>query len=109
MDTQAFAAKESFLEPLLSANFIMRPSQLSLDLIGSVSSGIFFLLQKRNPHQRWADGGWLWVNSLTMTYFHTGIRTIIGAESFHCPVRDGKEWDQLAMVIRLDGLASCSG
>ena len=36
-----------------------------------------------------------------MTYFHTGIRTIIGAESFHCPVRDGKEWDQLAMVIRL--------
>ena len=41
------------------------------------------------------------VSSLTMTYFHTGIRTIIGAESFHCPVRDGKEWDQLAMVIRL--------
>ena len=38
--------------------------------------------------------------SLTMTYFHTGIRTIIGAESFHCPVRDGKEWYQLAMVIR---------
>ncbi|MEY2782638.1 MAG: hypothetical protein RLZZ134_697, partial [Pseudomonadota bacterium] len=29
-----------------------------------------------------------------MTYFHTGIRTIIGAKSFHCPVRDGKEWDQ---------------
>ncbi|MDC8787052.1 hypothetical protein, partial [Roseateles koreensis] len=22
--------------------------------------------------------------SLTMTYFHTGIRTIIGAEAFHC-------------------------
>ena len=44
------------------------------------------------------------VNSLTMTYFHTGIRTIIGAESFHCPVRDGKEWDQLAMVIRLNCL-----
>jgi hypothetical protein len=39
-------------------------------------------------------------NSLTMTYFHTGIRTIIGAESFHCPVRDGKEWYQLAMVVR---------
>ena len=35
-----------------------------------------------------------------MTYFHTGICTIIGAKSFHCPVRDGKEWDQLAMVIR---------
>jgi hypothetical protein len=37
-----------------------------------------------------------------MSYFHTGTRTIIGAESFHCPVRDGKEWDQLAMVIRLN-------
>ncbi len=35
-----------------------------------------------------------------MTYFHMGIHTIIGAESFHCPVRDGKEWDQLAMVVR---------
>ncbi|MDE1557403.1 MULTISPECIES: hypothetical protein, partial [Comamonas] len=23
--------------------------------------------------------------SLAMTYFHTGIRTIIGAKSFHCP------------------------
>lgn len=39
-----------------------------------------------------------------MTYFHTGIRTIIGAKSFHCPVRDGKEWDQLAMVVRHKGL-----
>ena len=44
--------------------------------------------------------------SLTMTYFHTGIRTIIGAESFHGPVRDGKGWDRLAMVIRLDWLAA---
>jgi hypothetical protein len=42
------------------------------------------------------------VISLTMSYFHTGIRTIIGAEAFHFPVRDGKEWDHLAMVIRLD-------
>ena len=42
-----------------------------------------------------------------MTYFHTGIRTIIGAKSFHCPVRDGKEWDHLAMVIRLNLLPSC--
>ena len=47
-----------------------------------------------------ADWGFLGCKSLTMTYFHTGTRTIIGAESFHCPVRDGKEWDQLAMVIR---------
>ena len=42
------------------------------------------------------------MNSLIMSYFHTGIRTIIGAEAFHCPVRDGKEWDHLAMVIRLN-------
>ena len=39
-----------------------------------------------------------------MSYFHTGTRTIIGAEAFHCPVRDGKEWDHLAMVIRLNWL-----
>ena len=37
-----------------------------------------------------------------MSYFHTGIRTIIGAEAFHGPVRDGKEWGHLAMVIRLN-------
>ena len=35
-----------------------------------------------------------------MTYFHIRMHTIIGAKSFHCPVRDGKEWDQLAMVVR---------
>ena len=46
--------------------------------------------------------------SLTMSYFHTGVRTIIGAKSFHCPVRDGKEWYQLAMVIRHKGLAICT-
>ena len=40
-----------------------------------------------------------------MSYFHTGIRTIIGAEVFHGPVRDGKGWDHLAMVIRLELVA----
>ena len=35
-----------------------------------------------------------------MTYFRMGIHTIIGAGSFHCPVRDGKEWDQTAMVAK---------
>ena len=44
--------------------------------------------------------------SLTMSYFHTGIRTIIGAKSFHGPVRDGKEWGQLAMVIRHNWVSS---
>ena len=47
------------------------------------------------------------ISSLTMSYFHTGIRTIIGAESFHCPVRDGKEWYQLAMVIRHNLVLGC--
>ena len=42
-----------------------------------------------------------------MTYFHTGTRTIIGAKSFHCPVRDGKEWYQLAMVIRHNLVPGC--
>ena len=56
------------------------------------------------------ESGWAFSNnSLTMSYFHTGTRTIIGAEAFHCPVRDGKEWDHLAMVIRLDLSPSCSG
>ncbi|MBR8022408.1 hypothetical protein KDW57_29330, partial [Burkholderia multivorans] len=32
----------------------------------------------------WA--GVLGLGSLTITYFHTGIRTIIGVESFHGPV-----------------------
>ena len=35
-----------------------------------------------------------------MTYFHIRTYTIIGAKSFHCPVRDGKEWGQLAMVVK---------
>ena len=38
---------------------------------------------------------------LAVTYFHTGDRTIIGAGSFHGPVRDGKAWDQTAMAAKL--------
>ena len=55
----------------------------------------------------WGRGAFL-DSSLTMSYFHTGTRTIIGAEAFHCPVRDGKEWDHLAMVIRLNRILSCA-
>ena len=43
---------------------------------------------------------------LTMTYFHRRIPTIIGAKAFHCPVRDGKEWVHLAMVVRRRGCVS---
>ena len=35
-----------------------------------------------------------------MTYFHRCPSTIIGAKAFHCPVREGKEWCHLAMVVR---------
>lgn len=38
--------------------------------------------------------------SLTMTYFHRRPSTIIGAKAFHSPVRDGKAWDHLAMVVK---------
>ena len=42
-----------------------------------------------------------------MTYFHRRPSTIIGAKAFHCPVRDGKEWYHLAMVVRRNGLSGC--
>ena len=35
-----------------------------------------------------------------MTYFHRRMPTIIGAKAFHGPVRDGKAWDHLAMVVK---------
>ena len=53
---------------------------------------------KQKPSERMFRG--FFNKSLTMTYFHTGCSTIIGAKSFHGPVRDGKGWYQLAMVIR---------
>ena len=45
-----------------------------------------------------------------MTYFHRRPSTIIGAKAFHCPVRDGKEWDHLAMVVKRNrvSLSLCS-
>ena len=59
-----------------------------------------FPVQKRKKPS--SDDEGFPIIGLTMSYFHTGIRTIIGAEAFHGPVRDGKEWDHLAMVIRLN-------
>src|SRR3546814_17807905 len=45
--------------------------------------------------------GWGFLDkSLTMTYFHRRTSTIIGAKAFHGPVREGKEWDHLAMVVK---------
>ena len=52
-------------------------------------------------------GGALRDKSLTMTYFHRRPSTIIGAKAFHCPVRDGKEWYHLAMVVKRNCLSGC--
>ena len=38
--------------------------------------------------------------SLAMTYFRTRKCTIIGAVSFHGPVREGKGWVRNAMVAK---------
>jgi hypothetical protein len=65
------------------------------------------ILQSKTPELFLARAVYLDI-SLTMSYFHTGTRTIIGAEAFHFPVRDGKEWDHLAMVIRLNWTPRCS-
>jgi hypothetical protein len=71
-----------------------------------VFTGVFCPVNAETPPLR---AGFLdMLGSLTITYFHTGIRTIIGVESFHGPVRDGKGWDRLAMVIRHDLLSYCS-
>ena len=47
----------------------------------------------KNPAEHKGNAGFFFITSLTITYFHTGCSTIIGAESFHGPVRDGKGWD----------------
>ena len=44
-----------------------------------------------------------------MTYFHRRTSTIIGAKAFHGPVRDGKGWAHLAMVVRHKGVRACRG
>ena len=47
------------------------------------------------------------MGSLALTYFRIRMHTIIGAAPFHCPVRDGKEWDQSAMGTRLNLSSAC--
>ena len=54
---------------------------------------------KTNPQVLVTLGG-LGCKSLTMSYFHRCTSTIIGAKVFHGPVRDGKGWDHLAMVVK---------
>ena len=73
----------------------------------AVSPFVLFVPQSKTPLHSNEHRGGLGCKNLTMTYFHTGTRTIIGAKSFHCPVRDGKEWYQLAMVIRHNLVLGC--
>ena len=86
-------------DPLIKngANFV---GLLSLPSQRQSHRAIFSSPNAETPFNSLELKGALGCKSLTMTYFHTGIRTIIGAKSFHFPVRDGKEWGQLAMVIR---------
>src|SRR5690606_42166159 len=53
---------------------------------------------------RGARVGYCGDKCLTMTYFHRRPSTIIGANAFHGPVRDGKAWDHLAMVVNRNWL-----
>ena len=91
-------ARMALLRPKQSAvavNLCLAPVSMNLLLaIEEVSNA-------KNPCRHQPTGVSLY-NSLTITYFHTGCSTIIGAKSFHGPVRDGKGWDRLAMVIRHD-------
>ena len=47
--------------------------------------------------------GFLSEYGLAVTYFRMRLHTIIGANPFHGPVRDGKAWVQAAMAARLKG------
>ena len=40
-------------------------------------------------------------DGLAVTYFRVRMHTIIGANLFHGPVRDGKAWVQAAIAARL--------
>ena len=77
---------------------VLRRVALAALMMNTSSTSINRSTKTKTPTR--SSGGFWGCNSLTMSYFHTGTRTIIGAKSFHGPVRDGKEWYQLAMVIR---------
>jgi hypothetical protein len=80
-----------------NARHVAAVPSATIELWGNITS---IPSKRKTPHR--GPVGRERVISLTMSYFHTRMRTIIGAEAFHCPVRDGKEWDHLAMVIRLN-------
>ena len=88
---------------LVDTMFACGQGRFKMPRLDAYDEGDYELPQKTEKGPDSIESGPSLFNSLTMSYFHTGTRTIIGAKAFHCPVRDGKEWDHLAMVIRLDG------
>ena len=66
---------------------------------GVTSSNTFF--QAKQPAKSNLGGLFVWWGSLVLTYFRERLLTIIGAVTFHGPVRDGKGWCHDAMGTRL--------
>ena len=54
-------------------------------------------LQSKKPDPSRDRASWI---GLAVTYFRMRMHTIIGANPFHGPVRDGKEWFQVAIAAR---------
>ena len=51
-----------------------------------------------NKKARPPEGSGFRLDGLAVTYFRVRMHTIIGANPFHGPVRDGKEWFQVAIA-----------
>ncbi|WP_283322322.1 hypothetical protein, partial [Burkholderia cenocepacia] len=58
----------------------------SLSARAATHTGRTAHFRRRNAKTPAFRAGVSGLGSLTITYFHTGIRTIIGVESFHGPV-----------------------
>ena len=56
--------------------------------------------ENKKPRER-CSRGFFSRYGLAVTYFRVRMHTIIGANPFHGPVRDGKAWVQAAMAARL--------
>ena len=92
----------SLAKPEPERNGIAAPRTLigSHLVAGECSARNRFPTSRRNENAPSLRDGAFQHGCLTMSYFRTGVCTIIGAEAFHGPVRDGKGWFHLAMVIR---------
>ncbi len=58
------------------------------------------LSRQENKKARPPAGSGFALVGLAVTYFRMRMHTIIGANPFHGPVRDGKEWFQVAIAAR---------